>query len=100
MKKDMNNKVESLEVMKYIFSNINFAGKISRTEDQRKLQAHVEDLFNEDLTFNYETPIDMDSSHFGFPGKDQDVLEWVIKELPEQDHYKIFGYNENIFRHT
>jgi len=34
-----------LFVIKYLFTNINFAGKISRKEDQRKLIAHIEDLF-------------------------------------------------------
>lgn len=33
LKKDLNLKLEYLQTMKYIFSNINFAGKISRSED-------------------------------------------------------------------
>lgn len=86
LKKEMTYKYESLNAMKYIFSQINFAGKISRSEDQRRLQAHVDDLFNEDITFQLEVPFNMDQSHFGMPEKETVMLDWV-KTLPQQDHY-------------
>ena len=82
LKRDFEHKLESLKVMKYIFAQINFAGKISRTEDQRKLQAHVDDLFGEEITLAYETPANMGQSHFGFPPKDGDLLWVVNNEFP------------------
>lgn len=73
LKKEMTVKYDSLGVMKYIFSNINFAGKISRQEDARKLNAHIDDLFNDEITFANEVASDMDSSHFGLPHRDVDL---------------------------
>ena len=60
LKRDFDHKLEALEVMKYIFAQVSWAGKISRSEDQRKLQAHIDDLFNADITLAYETPKRMD----------------------------------------
>jgi hypothetical protein len=38
-------------MLKYLILNINFGGKISRAEDFRKMNAHLEDLIN--LEFMY-----------------------------------------------
>jgi len=49
MKRGLKDNKPVLASLKYLFSNINFAGKICRVEDERKLQAHIEDLFNEQI---------------------------------------------------
>ena len=100
MKKEYSLRLDSLQSMKYIFSNINFAGKISRVEDQRKLYAHVEDLFNEEIMFAYEVAMDLNNSHFGFLNKDADFLAYIKADFPKNDDFRIFGFNQNIFRHN
>jgi plasmid replication initiation protein len=72
----------TLEVLKHVFTNINFNGKISRTEDYRKLKAHIDDLFNEQLSFQNSAESDLDHSHFGFPDKDDDILQVMMHTLP------------------
>jgi hypothetical protein len=62
-----------LKVLKYIFGVINFAGKLNHREDLRKLSAHIEDLFGEDVALAVTSKADMDKSHFGFPNRDTDL---------------------------
>lgn len=85
--------MRTLRMMKFIFSKINFAGKINRSEDQRKLNAHVDDLFNEEISLAYSSQMDLDKSHFGIPNRDADITIFVKESLPNVDHAKIFGFN-------
>jgi Dynein heavy chain AAA lid domain len=96
----MQYKSESLEVLKYLFGSINFAGKISREEDSRKIRAHIDDLFNEHVSFAAETKANMDESHFGFPNRDSDILAYIRESLPVSDNCQIFGFNTQIWRHN
>ncbi len=82
LKKDIEDKLDTLEVVKHVLTNINFNGKISRTEDFRILKAHIDDLFNEHLTFSEEAAADLDHSHFGFPDKDTNILQVMMQQLP------------------
>ena len=90
---DLKEKDLVLFVIKYLFANINYSGKISRKEDQRKLDAHIEDLFKPSIAYSEELPADPSSSHYGFPHiEESDLNEWV-KKLPAADSVQIFGFN-------
>jgi hypothetical protein len=54
IEEDFSSKVDLIKTLKYALTSINFAGKIANTEDERKLRAHVEDLFNEELLLQPE----------------------------------------------
>ena len=71
-------------MIKYLFSKINYAGKISVLEDQRKLEAHIVDLFSETLAFCRDRQPNLDQGHFGFPeaGADQKIF---AASLPPHD---------------
>ena len=70
-------------MIKYLFSNINFAGKISRNEDQRKLDAIIEDLIAPDIANCVLLPSNPTRGHYGFPvSSTKDMCEWVTKNLP------------------
>jgi hypothetical protein len=67
-----------LFVIKYLFANINFSGKITRNEDQRKLIAHIEDLFQKRIIFCQELPEEPHNSHYGYPHLEvSDFNTWV-----------------------
>jgi hypothetical protein len=85
-----------LDMLKYFYANINYAGKIQRVEDQITLNAILNDLFNEKVTWAAELPVDYDSSHFGFPADHADFLGWADQNIPKHDPYSIFGFNWNI----
>jgi hypothetical protein len=70
---DNNDHKKILKVLKYIFSQVTFAGKLTRQEDLRKLSAHVEDLFSESVALAYSLEINLDKSHLGFPKRDHDL---------------------------
>ena len=73
-------------MIKYLFSNINFSGKVSRKEDQRKLDAHIEDLFKKRIAYCEDLPPNIMSSHYGYPNeKVQSLQDWVSC-LPNVDH--------------
>ena len=55
MRKPIEERKQMLQTLKYIFSTINFAGKIATFEDHRKLMAHMSDLFNENISFEFKT---------------------------------------------
>ena len=95
MKKDFSLKFDSLNLMKYVFGELTFAAKISLSEDYRKLKAHINDLINQEITLAFETECNMDSSHFGMPSKDLDLLHHVNSTFPSWDHFAIFGFNRN-----
>lgn len=67
-----------LFVIKYLFANINFSGKITRNEDQRKLIAHIEDLFQKRIIYCHELPEEPHNSHYGYPHLEvADFNTWV-----------------------
>lgn len=76
-KKEIKDQSSKLQQLKYIFSKIFFAGKITNFEDERKLMAHVNDLFNQQLSFCNEAPADINKSHYGFPAPFADFMSWV-----------------------
>jgi len=57
-------------MIKYLFANVNFSGKISREEDLRKLNAIIEDLINVDIALAPRLLPDLKSSHYGIPRYD------------------------------
>ena len=85
-----------LDMLKYFYANINYAGKIQRVEDQITLTAILNDLFNEKIVFAAELPLDYDSSHFGFPADNADFLNFADQNIPNHDPYSIFGFNWNV----
>lgn len=85
-----------LDMLKYFYANINYAGKIQRVEDQITLNAILNDLFNEKVTFAAELPLDYASSHFGFPAENADHMNFCDQNIPSHDPYNIFGFNWNV----
>lgn len=83
-------------MLKYYFSQINYAGKIQRQEDQITLNAILSDVFNDKISFAVETKPDLDASHYGFPPDNIDFLSYWDKAAPETDSYQIFGLSWNI----
>ena len=87
-------------MIKYLFANVNFSGKISREEDLRKLNAIIEDLINVEIAQAPRMLADLKSSHYGFPRYDEDLVEWVEKILPKQDVCDVYGFNRNSERYV
>lgn len=85
-----------LDMLKYHYANINYAGKIQRVEDQVTLNAILDDLFNEAVSFAPETPADLGSSHYGFPADTADFLAFCERSIPARDPYTIFGFDWNV----
>ena len=98
IEEEFSSKVDLIRTFKYVLTSNNFAGKISHAEDERKMSAIVEDLFNEELMLENEFGPDLDSSHYGFYSKDVDILYRVQADLAQFDEYRIFGFNKNIWR--
>ena len=82
IKKEIPQPEHIIKVLKYIFSKINFAGKVCRLEDLRKVQAHIEDLFNEEISLANESPFDPDHSHYGIPTKEADYMYYINMQIP------------------
>lgn len=87
-------------MLKYLFANVNFSGKISREEDLRKLHAVIEDLISVDLASAPRALPDHNRGHYGIPRYDADFPEWVEKNLPKQDPAEIYGFNRNSERYV
>jgi hypothetical protein len=85
---------KTLEVVKYIFGQVNFAGKLNRFEDQRRLNAIVEDLFNYDLSFSLQQEMNLEQSHYGFPHRSSDPLLYIQVSLPKENNLKLFGFDQ------
>ena len=66
-------------MLKYLYANVNFSGKISREEDLRKLNAVIEDLINEDIASANRLLPDLSRSHYGIPRHDEEMSDWVEK---------------------
>ena len=97
--KGIEDKDTMLHMIKYLFSNINFSGKISRAEDQRKLDAIIEDLIAPDLANCTTAAADPSRGHYGFPAPAcSDMSAWVGKNLPVHDTAEIYGFNRNTER--
>ena len=86
----------TLNMLKYLISNINFGGKIGRAEDFRKMNAHLEDLMNLEFLYTKNQEADMDRSHLGFPVEGGENS--FIANLPDNNPYQIFGFNRTIER--
>lgn len=89
----------TLEMLKYFFAHINYAGKIQRVEDQVTLNAIVEDLFNDTATLATDLPADLTQSHYGFPTELADFYQFCDRNIPDTDPYDIFGFHWNIESH-
>ena len=86
-------------MIKYLFANVNFSGKISRAEDQRKLNAIIEDLISRDLVNCIKAPPNVARGHYGFPKAEENLLPWVMEKLPDADPCEIYGFNRNSERY-
>jgi hypothetical protein len=51
--------IATVQVLKYLFKEINFGGKIARSEDMRKLNAHMDDLVNLEYSLAREVESDV-----------------------------------------
>ena len=99
LEKGIEDKDTMLHMIKYLFSNINFSGKISRAEDQRKLEAIIEDLIAPDLANCLSAAADPSRGHYGFPAPAvPDMCDWVSQHLPAHDSAEIYGFNANTER--
>ncbi|CDW77756.1 dynein heavy chain axonemal [Stylonychia lemnae] len=95
----------NLKMMRYLIGEINYSGKIQRSEDRIILNAILDDLFCSELAFMKEAvPQNVNKSHYGLP-----LLEYnadnsfgdfseFMRSLPEFDQEEIFGFNDNIQR--
>lgn len=86
----------ALDMLKYHYANINYAGRVQRVEDQVTLNAILDDLFNETISFAPETAADLDSSHYGFPTETSDFLAFCERSIPMRDPFVIFGFDWNV----
>ena len=42
----------------------------------------------------------MNRGHYGLPRYDDDLVEWVDKQLPKQDPCEVYGFNRNSERYV
>lgn len=97
MKQHNGDLLARLDMLKYFYANINYAGKLQRVEDQVTVNAILADLFNEKISlFASELPADHDASHYGFPPDNADFLGFLDRTVPSKDPYSIFGFNWNV----
>lgn len=89
----------ALEMLKYFYAHINYAGKIQRVEDQVTLNAIVEDLFTDEVTLAPDLAADLTQSHYGFPTELADFYQFCDREIPESDPFEIFGFHWNVESH-
>ena len=69
-------------------------------EDLRKLNAVIEDLITVDIASCTRMLPDLAKGHYGFPRFDDDLVEWVDKQLPKQDPCEVYGFNRNSERYV
>jgi len=86
----------ALDMLKYFYANINYAGKVQRVEDQVTVDAILADLFNGTVSFAAERAADHDASHYGFPPDQADFLGFLDRAAPARDSYAVFGFNWNV----
>ena len=99
MKNGSGDYAATLEVLKYFYAHINYAGKIQRVEDQVTLNAIVDDLFNDETTLATDLKPNRAQSHYGFPTEFADFFEFIETNVPIADSYDIFGFHWNIESH-
>lgn len=100
LSESVKDKETQILMLKYLYANINFSGKISREEDLRKLNAVIEDLITvENAQAVRKLPM-MHKGHYGLPRYDEDFVEWVEKQLPKQDPCEVYGFNRNSERYV
>jgi hypothetical protein len=89
--------IATVQVLKYLFREINFGGKIARSEDMRKLNAHMDDLVNLENSLAREVESDVSQSHFGIP-QEHAEMSVFLEKLPDSNPAEIFGFNRTIER--
>jgi hypothetical protein len=47
------------------------------------MQAHIEDLFNEEISLSTETQLDLSHSHYGIPNKESDFMYFINVQIPQ-----------------
>lgn len=52
MRRELIDDETNLKMIKYLIGDINYAGKLQRTEDEIILKSIINDLFSKDLAFN------------------------------------------------
>ena len=87
-----------LDMLKYFYAHINYAGRIHRGEDQVTLNTILDDLINEDIAFTQQLDADPANSHHGFPagGDGVDYYKYFDAVLPAKDSYELYGFNWTI----
>ena len=81
-------RVAILEMLRFFYAYINYAGKIQRVEDQTTLKAIMEDLINEQIGFAKNLQANYDNSHFGLPNDNTEELKDFVNEaIPDVDPY-------------
>jgi len=85
-----------LDMLKYHYAHINYAGKVQRVEDQVTLNAILDDLFNETISCAPETARDLASSHYGFPADGVDYLAFCARSVDQRDTCELFGFDWNV----
>jgi dynein heavy chain len=90
--------ISGLEMLRYFYSHVNYAGKVSRTQDQITINTILEDLINDEMAFVSNQEGDPSCSHHGFPagGDGVDYYGFFEKCLPERDSYELYGFNWTI----
>lgn len=88
----------ALQVLSYLYSQVNYAGKIQRAEDQTILEAITGDLINERVAnSSRQRPRDYSASTFGIPPEAcPDPEGFLLAAIPDEDPYQVFGFNWNI----
>lgn len=101
MKRGTGDLMATLDMLKYFYAHINYAGRIHRAEDQVTLNAILEDLINEEVAFAPELGADLASSHHGFPqgGEGVDYFAFFDRAIPTRDSYLLYGFNWTIESH-
>lgn len=87
-----------MKLLSYYFSQVNYAGKIQRAEDQAILEAITGDLINEKVASASKQAVrDYSASSFGFPPEAcPDPEAFLLAAIPDEDPYQVFGFNWNI----
>jgi len=96
MKQNSTDALALLDMLKYHYAHINYAGKVQRVEDQVTLNAILDDLFNETISFAPETARNPASSHYGFPGEGVDYLAFCARSVDQIDTCELFGFDWNV----
>jgi hypothetical protein len=96
MKANSPDALACLDMLKYHFAHINYAGKVQRVEDQVTLIAILDDLFNEAISCAPETARDLAASHYGFPAEGVDYLGFCARAIDQCDTHEIFGFDWNV----